>query len=64
MEEPKIFEDKKLFESAVNKTGYYQLMSTILKAVNDVVSKIHNDQNVLVHCSDGWDRTAQMTVLS
>ncbi|CAF4447663.1 unnamed protein product, partial [Adineta steineri] len=38
---------------------------TILTSVNQIVSFIHNDKrSVLVHCSDGWDRTAQLTSLS
>jgi protein-tyrosine phosphatase len=29
-----------------------------------VTSVISNGSNVLVHCSDGWDRTAQVTSLA
>jgi len=37
----------------------------ILTSANRVVSLIHQDKrSVLIHCSDGWDRTAQLTSLS
>ena len=46
-------------------TGYLQMISRILKAANMVVeSMIQKRNNVLVHCSDGWDRTAQMSALA
>ena len=33
-------------------------METILKGVNSALKSIlYDKQNVLVHCSDGWDRT-------
>ena len=35
------------------------MISKILKATNMVVESMVKDRNnVLVHCSDGWDRTA------
>tara|TARA_B110000285_G_C14610026_1_gene374519 strand:+ start:292 stop:546 length:255 start_codon:yes stop_codon:yes gene_type:complete len=41
------------------------MINRILRAVNNVVDTIVNRQlNVLVHCSDGWDRTAQMCALA
>ena len=41
------------------------MMSTILKSVNMIVESIIKDQrNVVIHCSDGWDRTAQLSSLS
>mmetsp|Transcript_30160 Transcript_30160/g.46074 ORF Transcript_30160/g.46074 Transcript_30160/m.46074 type:complete len:105 (-) Transcript_30160:4-318(-) len=41
-----------------------QLLSTILKSVNKILDSILKDEkNVLVHCSDGWDRTAQLCAL-
>ena len=41
------------------------MLSRVLKAVNMVLdSLIQKRTNVLVHCSDGWDRTAQMCALA
>jgi protein tyrosine/serine phosphatase len=40
-------------------------MSTILKSTNSIVATIlEKNQNVLVHCSDGWDRTSQLCSLA
>ena len=37
------------------------LLKIILTSTNRLVSLIHNDKrSVLIHCSDGWDRTAQV----
>lgn len=36
----------------------------ILEGVNKILYLINRDTTVLVHCSDGWDRTAQLTSLS
>ncbi len=32
----------------------------ILEGVNRIIYLIDRDTTVLVHCSDGWDRTAQV----
>jgi protein tyrosine/serine phosphatase len=54
-----IFERAANFQVAVEKSGYYLLISRILRAANNMVDKLLNKRiNVLVHCSDGWDRTA------
>lgn len=40
-------------------------METILKGVNLALDSIlYKKQNVLVHCSDGWDRTGQISGLT
>lgn len=41
------------------------MVSKILKATNQILdTMIVKNNNVLVHCSDGWDRTAQMCSLA
>ena len=43
----------------IENSGYNTMISLILKAVNSVLdSMLNKNLNVLVHCSDGWDRTA------
>ncbi|RKP07726.1 protein-tyrosine phosphatase-like protein, partial [Thamnocephalis sphaerospora] len=38
---------------------------SLLDGVSVIVRTVHHDQaHVLVHCSDGWDRTAQLTALA
>ena len=36
----------------------------MLKNANEISKIIQNNNSVLVHCSDGWDRTAQLSSLS
>ena len=51
--------------SNLDNTKWLQNMSSLLKAATVVVS--NNDKEgrpVLVHCSDGWDRTPQVISLS
>lgn len=51
--------------SQLEATNWLQLTSKILQAANQVVESITQKQlNVLVHCTDGWDRTAQMCAIA
>lgn len=47
------------FLTQLDNTGWLQLVSKIFIGVNKILEtlKIHK-VNVLVHCTDGWDRTA------
>lgn len=46
------------FVSMVHDSGYLQFIEIIFLGVNKALNSILNlKQNVLVHCSDGWDRT-------
>lgn len=48
------------FERAVDETGWYEHIRTILCAAYRVRDLLDVDAaSALVHCSDGWDRTAQ-----
>ena len=58
-EEPAIFNSIQTYGPRVEQSGNLQLISTILKGVNMMMKSIlEKGQNILVHCSDGWDRTA------
>ncbi|XP_051956650.1 myotubularin-related protein 3-like [Xyrauchen texanus] len=51
--------------SAVEGTKWLQHLSLLLKASLLVVNAVDRDRRpVLVHCSDGWDRTPQIVALS
>ncbi|XP_064210257.1 myotubularin-related protein 3 isoform X2 [Anguilla rostrata] len=51
--------------SALEGTRWLQHLSLLLKASLLVVNAVDRDQRpVLVHCSDGWDRTPQIVALS
>jgi len=50
---------------ALRKSGWLRYISALLDGTLIVVRNIHvNSSHVLVHCSDGWDRTAQLSSLS
>jgi len=60
-----IFNSMVQYQPQLESTGHYMMVSKILRATNMVVDTIVNKRsNVLVHCSDGWDRTAQMCALA
>ena len=51
--------------SKVGDTGWIDHVSRILSAADEIAERIEQGrQSVLVHCSDGWDRTAQLTSLA
>ncbi|XP_057175733.1 myotubularin-related protein 3 isoform X1 [Triplophysa rosa] len=51
--------------SALESTKWLQHLSLLLKASLLVVNAVDRDHRpVLVHCSDGWDRTPQIVALS
>ncbi|KAJ8668071.1 hypothetical protein QAD02_009734 [Eretmocerus hayati] len=51
--------------SLLEGTRWLQHMSGLLRAAVTVASAIENDgRPVLVHCSDGWDRTPQIVALA
>ena len=45
-------------------THWLEHIRTILAGALQIVDKIRNAETCVVHCSDGWDRTAQLTSLS
>jgi myotubularin-related protein 1/2 len=55
--------DSKYF-SCVERSGWLDLVYYILLGTSQVVESISNGYAVLVHCSDGWDRTAELSALS
>lgn len=51
--------------SKINPDKWKEMVQTILKTACLISETMFVDQkNVLVHCSDGWDRTAQLCSLS
>lgn len=50
---------------ALRKSGWLRYISALLEGTVIVVRNIHiNSSHVLIHCSDGWDRTAQLSSLA
>uniref|UniRef100_A0A2C9KKJ4 Myotubularin phosphatase domain-containing protein n=1 Tax=Biomphalaria glabrata TaxID=6526 RepID=A0A2C9KKJ4_BIOGL len=53
------------FYKALSGCMWLSYVSALLRGANIVVELIHNKKRpVLVHCSDGWDRTSQIVSLS
>lgn len=51
--------------TAIEQTHWLEHIKCILSGAFRIVDKVENHRtSVLVHCSDGWDRTAQLTALS
>jgi len=50
---------------ALRKSNWLRHISAILEGTLLIVRNVHiNSSHVLVHCSDGWDRTSQMSALA
>ena len=59
----KIMENEK-FWSGLESTGWYTFIYKILKYSDEISKTLQNNNSVLIHCSDGWDRSAQLISLS
>lgn len=54
-----------LDRQALRSSGWLKHMSNILEGTALLIRNVHvNSSHVLIHCSDGWDRTAQLSSLS
>ena len=52
------------FRSTVEKTQWIELLGALIEGTGVIVGSLVKGQSVLVHCSDGWDRTAQLCSLT
>lgn len=53
-----------LLQQSLTKTQWLHRLSVILQSVDRITKSVHlNNTNVLIHCSDGWDRTSQVSAL-
>ncbi|CAH8846879.1 unnamed protein product [Trichobilharzia szidati] len=52
------------FTSGLDKSGWLKHLRAILEAAYFVAKRLDEGNSVLVHCSDGWDRTAQVCALA
>ena len=54
-----------LDRQALRRSGWLRHLSAIMEGTLLIVRNVHvNSSYVLIHCSDGWDRTAQLSALS
>ncbi|KAL1455314.1 hypothetical protein WDU94_009417 [Cyamophila willieti] len=57
--------DEARWFSGVDSTYWLKHIKCVLAGACRIVDKVENHKtSVLVHCSDGWDRTAQLTALA
>lgn len=53
-----------LLQQSLTKTQWLHRLSIILLSVDRITKSVHlNNTNVVIHCSDGWDRTSQVSAL-
>jgi len=56
--------DDLVWYNKLQECGWFVLLYRVMLASLRVVASLSAGESVLVHCSDGWDRTAQMTSIS
>jgi len=57
--------DDQRWQSNIDNSQWLHHMHCILRGAVKIVEKMQNDKiSVVVHCSDGWDRTSQLTSLA
>ena len=59
-----VIDDQKWLSNVENTQWLTHIHQVLKGAVKIVESIEHKKTSVIVHCSDGWDRTAQLTALS
>lgn len=58
-------ESKSNWFSSLENTRWLEHIRSLLLSCSQCVKAMHEDQtSLLIHCSDGWDRTAQLTSLT
>ncbi len=48
----------------ITNSGWYEAIIILLKSSFQIYNSILKKSNVLIHCSDGWDRTSQLCATS
>ena len=48
----------------ITNSGWYEAIIILLKSSFQIYNSIRGGNNVLIHCSDGWDRTSQLCSMS
>ncbi|KAJ2807131.1 phosphatidylinositol-3-phosphatase ymr1 [Coemansia helicoidea] len=56
--------DRRAAQLQSAQTRWLGHIENILVGVRTIVEAVHQGNHVVVHCSDGWDRTAQLTSLA
>ena len=56
--------DNNKFWASVDNTGWFTFIYLLLKNAYEISELIQDNNSVLIHCSDGWDRTSQLSALT
>ena len=48
----------------ITNSGWYEAIIILLKSSFQIYNSVREGNNVLIHCSDGWDRTSQLCSMS
>ena len=56
--------DNNKFWASVDNTGWFTFVYLLLKNAYEISELIQDNNSVLIHCSDGWDRTSQLSALT
>ena len=54
----------KKYLSFIESTKWLDILSEILKSSYNIAKDLINNNNILIHCSDGWDRTSQLSSIA
>lgn len=58
-------EEQQLDRHALKRSGWLKHIAALLEGTLIVARNVHvNNSHVLIHCSDGWDRTSQLAALA
>ena len=60
----KLVMTNKSFWSQFEATGWLDFIMITLKKTTEIAKLVSEGNNVLIHCSDGWDRTPQLVAVS
>ena len=52
------------FYQLIAESGWYDYLYLIIAGAKAIAIDMLNGINVVVHCSDGWDRTSQLSALA
>ena len=50
--------------SKLEQTQWYDFVYLLLKSSVEISDKLRKSNSVLIHCSDGWDRSTQLITLT
>ena len=56
--------DNNKFWASVDSTGWFTFVYLLLRNAEEISQLLQENNSVLIHCSDGWDRTSQLSALT